>query len=333
MTRTLILHIGAHRTATSALQQYLHENFSNLQQRGFFQTFKTRRHLKLMNELFNGTRTPADVAQQIHERADKQNHKIHTAILTDEDICMRRDLSVLAEFRKWFDVKVVFTLRRQDTWLESWFFQNIKWQWNDRLSHCSFDEFMAMRADFHWIHYDRYLSHLEQLFGQDNIILNVLEKGQMPQGPIEAFCDSIGLTDRSGFTPPSHTNESYSPAISEFMRCLPLDQAPTDYRAMLTNACARIDRRQLGNTKKQSERLMPPAQRAEVMAEYATGNRRVAQRYFNRDQLFLDPLPAADAPLANMALPGDSYALMRDLVAPLLEEIITHYKAQKPEEK
>lgn len=325
MKRTLILHIGAHRTATSALQAYLHANFRNVQDKGFFYPYKVRRHLKLMNQLFSGQRSPKEVAQDLNARADNRNKAIETIILSDEDVCMRRDLAPLAAFRKWFDVKVVFTLRRQDTWLESWFFQNIKWQWNKKLSHCTFDEFLGMREDFHWIHYDRYLKHLEKLFGKDNIILNIHEKDQMKSGPIETFCDSVGLTDRDGFSAPAHINESYSPAISEFMRCLPLDEAPDYYRGVLTTACAQIDKEISGGKQKQSERLMPPDQRRAIMAEYAAGNRAVAQRYFGRDELFLDPLPAEDAPLATMELPADSYELMRSLVAPLISAVIAHH--------
>lgn len=333
MKRTLILHIGAHRTATSALQEYLHANFEPLQEKGFLYPFRVRRHLKLMNKLFNGQQDPAEVARTLTARADKRAHPIRAVILSDEDICMRRDLSVLAKFREWFDVKVVFTLRRQDSWLESWFFQNIKWQWNKKLSHCTFDEFMGLREDFHWIHYDRYLQHLEALFGQDNIIVNVHERGQMTGGPIETFCDSIGLTDREGFRAPAHINESYSPAISEFMRCLPLDEAHSGYRGILTAACAEIDKAMNGGGKKQSERLMPPKQRAAVMADYEAGNRAVARRYFGREELFFDPLPGADAPLAQMQLPADSYALMRDLVTPLMQAVIAHQAAERAERK
>lgn len=328
LKRKLILHIGAHRTATSALQVFLFENFQPLKQKGFFYPFKVRRHLKLMNQIFNGTRDIAETATLLTERADKQPQEIHTLILSDEDICMRRDLGVLARFRDSFDVKIVFTLRRQDTWLESWFLQNIKWQWNEKLSHCTFDDFMALREDFHWIHYDRYVRHLEELFGRDNIILNVLEKGQMPDGPIEAFCDSIGLTDREGFSAPAHINESFSPQISEFMRCLPLDLADTGYRGRLTAACAKIDTALTGGSK-QSERLMPHDQRAALMAEYEAGNHAIAQRYFDRDRLFLDPLPDPEAPLAQMALPTDSYQLMKEYVAPLLAMIIADHDKQK----
>lgn len=333
MKRTLILHIGAHRTATSALQEYLHANFEPLQKQGFLYPLRVRRHIKLINKLFNGLQTPAEVARNLNNRSDRRPHPIHSVILSDEDICMRRDLSVLAQFREWFDVKVVFTLRRQDSWLESWFFQNIKWQWNHKLSHCTFDEFMGLREDFHWIHYDRSLRHLEALFGQENIIVNVHERGQMKGGPIETFCDSIGLTDRTGFRAPAHINESYSPAISEFMRCLPLDEAHSSYRGVLTAACAKIDKAMNGGGKKQSERLMPPQQRAAVMGEYEAGNRAVARRYFNRDELFFEPLPDADAPLAQMQLPADSYALMRDLVTPLMQAVIAHQEAERLERK
>ncbi len=327
MKRRLILHIGAHRTATSALQAYLFNNSAHLKTRGFFYPFQVQRHLKLMNQLFREERAPDDVAGAITRRADRQPEDIHTVILSDEDICMRRDLGILGRFREWFDVRVVFTLRRQDTWLESWFMQNIKWQWNPKLSHCSFDEFMSMREDFHWIHYDRYLHHLEQVFGRENIILNIYEKSQMPGGPIDAFCNSIGLTDREDFAAPTHMNESFSPRISEFMRCLPLDMAPVPYRAMLTSACAEIDRRMNGG-QRPSERLLPHDRRMALMREYEDGNRAVAQRYFDRDRLFLEPFPEPDAPVADMRLPGDSYELMKLFVAPLLEAIIRDHRGR-----
>lgn len=331
MKRRLILHIGAHRTATSALQAFLFDNFQPIKSKGFFYPFKVRRHLKLVNQLFSGKRSVEETAALLTERADKIPQDIHTIILSDEDICMRPDLSLLGRFRDTFDVKVVFTLRRQDTWLESWFFQNIKWQWNKKLSHCSLDEFLAMREDFHWIHYDRYVGHLEAVFGRDNVILNVHEKGQMPDGPIEAFCDSIGLTDRSGLSPAAHMNESFSPRISEFMRCLPLDEAHPSYRNFLTSTCAGIDRTLSGGSK-QSERVIPHDRRIALMSEYADGNAAIARRYFDRDQLFLDPLPAADAPLAQMQLPADSYQLMSGYVWPLLQAIIAEHQKDKEQE-
>jgi hypothetical protein len=324
--RRLILHIGTHRTATTALQAYLHDNFRPLKTKGFLYPFKVRRHLKLMNQLFSGMRDLQETATAIAKRADSHREDLHTVILSDEDICQREDLRLLGRFRDTFDVKVVFTLRRQDIWLESWFLQNVKWQWNKKLSHCSLDEFLAMREDFHWIHYDRYVRHLEEVFGRENIILNIHEKQQMLGGSIETFANSIGLTNRDGLTPPEHINESFSPEISEFMRCLPLGQAQPEYRNILVSACAGIDHNLNSTGKKQSERIISHAERLALMQAYQDGNRALAQRYFKRDQLFFDPLPDPDAPLADMTLPDDSYQLMEQFVAPLVKALILERK-------
>lgn len=279
--------------------------------------------MKQMNQLFSAKRDVREMTDIINKRADTHPEDIHTVIMSDEDICLRQDLSPLAGFRDSFDVKVVFTLRRQDAWLESWFLQNIKWQWNKKLSHCSLDEFLAMREDFHWIHYDRYVQHLEKVFGKDNVILNIHEKQQMQGGPIETFCHSIGLTDTSAFTNPPHMNESFSPKISEFMRCLPLDTASVSYRNMLTSACANIDRTlNRPGGKSRGERIIPHTERLALMAQYQKGNRALAKRWFGRDELFFDALPDADAPLTDMALPADSYQVMEQFVAPLLAAII-----------
>lgn len=298
-----------------------------MMRRGFLYPFGVRRHLDQVNRLFADPGRVAAMTETLTARADDKKHPIRAIVLSDEDICMRRDLGALARFRDGFDVKVVFTLRRQDIWLESWYLQNVKWQWDSKLSHCRFDDFLQMRDAFHWIHYDSYVRHLEKLFGRENVILNLYEKQQMASGPIEMFCDSIGLTDRTGFGAPAHVNASYSPRISEFMRRLPLHEAKEPYRERLNLACAAVDRALTGG-RRQTELMIPHAARAELMAEYAPGNRALAQRYFGRDALFLEPLPGPDVPLAQRALPADSDTLMRDYVWPLISAIIQDQQNQ-----
>jgi hypothetical protein len=324
----LILHIGAHRTATTSLQAHLYKNVKTLKDKGVLYPFNVRRHLRLMHAVFSGKRTVADTANNILKRIESQSQDIHTVILSDEDVCIRPDLSILTEFQDKFDVKIAFTLRRQDTWLESWFFQNIKWQWNPNLAHCTFEQFLPQRDRFHWVHYDRYVSHLEKLFGKENILLNVHERGQMPDGPIAAFFDRIGLTDYSDLADAPHINNRFSPQVSEFMRNLPLDEAPVPYRDILAKACARMDRTLNENKPRQSELMLTHEQRVSVLSEYEEGNKAIAQRYFGRDQLFFDALPPADAPLADMSLPATNYELMEHMVAPLIRELIANYNEE-----
>lgn len=324
--RTLYLHIGTHRTATSSIQAFMHANNEILPGMGILYPYNVRRHLQLANQILNGQRDVAEVARDLNARADSRKADIHSIVLSDEDISMRGELSVLKQFRDHFDVKVIFSLRRQDLWLESWFLQNIKWQWNKSLSHCTFDEFLARRGEFHWAAYNSYVQHLEALFGKENIILQVFEKEQMRDGPVVEFARAIGITSMDGLTQPPHINSSQSPMMTEFMRCLPLDEAPPNFRSHLEKACSQVDGALIKEGADSSSLLIDHATRLEILAEHAPGNRLLAQRYFGRDQLFIAPVPGPDAPVAPMRLPDDSYDTMRKFVEPFVRALIAAEK-------
>jgi hypothetical protein len=322
MRKTLYLHIGSHRTATTSIQQFMNKNFDTLIEEGYIYPYGMPRHLRLMNALFSGNQSVADAAADLTRRANSKAGDVNTIVLSDEDVSTRPDLSLLAQFQDHFDVKVVYSMRRQDLWLESWYFQNIKWQWNPLLSHCTFEEFLTHRADFHWIDYDPYVANLEALFGAENVLLNVFEKQQMPDGPVIEFARTIGLTDLTGFTDAPHFNSSMSAHMVEFVRHLPLDSLDTPERDLLRVALEQVDQLHLNNTAKQSERLMPRDLRESVLQIYAAGNQALATRRFGRDDLFLDPLPADDTELAQLVLPDTPADLMAQFVGPLLLQLV-----------
>lgn len=328
MQRTLYLHVGAHRTATSSIQKFLQQNFEALQEQGYLQAFGQARHFDIVNRIFKRELDVAELSADLAQRADAKAHPIHSIILSDEDICTRSNLARLARFRAFFDVKLVFMLRRQDLWIESWYQQNVKWQWNAELANLTFAEFLAKRGRFFWIDYDARVRHMEKLFGTENVICRVFERSAMPEGPVATFCDAIGLTDRSGLLPPPHINTSLSPQMTEFMRHLPLNSIPEKQRRAFEQACVKADwhvRRQSGP---QSPHYMDPATRALVLAEYADANATLARRHFGRDQLFLEPLPPADAPLAPQQLPDDSALLMEAFVRPFVSALAEIQAAQ-----
>lgn len=322
MRRTLYLHIGSHRTATTSIQQFLNRNFDALTTWGYLYPYKMPRHVQLMNGLFSGKQTVAETAADLNARADAKPQPVGKIVLSDEDVSTRPDLSLLAEFQEHFDVKVVYSMRRQDLWLESWYFQNIKWQWNPLLSHCTFEEFLNYREDFHWIHYDRYVAGLEALFGAENVLLTVFEKSHMPDGPVIEFCRQIGIDDITGFSEAPHFNSSMSAEMVEFVRHLPLDALNPPERDLLRVALEQVDRHHLKNTGKQSERLMSYDLRRSILEIYENGNQTLAARRFDRADLFFDPLPAPDATLARMVLPATSAEVLDRFVAPLLLRLV-----------
>lgn len=327
--RRLYLHIGNHRTATSSIQSFMANNAKALRQKGVLYPYNTPRHLKLMNQLFDGSKTPQEVAKDLEFRAESKPMDIHSILLSDEDISCRRDLSVLAKFRDYFDVKVIFCLRRQDLWLESWYFQNVKWQWRPALCHLTVDEFYNRRDDFPWMDYKAHITHLETLFGRENVLLNVFERGQMPEGPVESFAQLMGLELDDSFTTPPKRNASLTPLVSEMMRCLPLDEAPTDYRVVFDRACGKVDEI-IRKTQPESagSLILSHDQRSTILKEHAAGNAWVAERYFGRDELFHDPVPDETAKVSELRLPADSYETMETLVAPLVRALIDAHKAK-----
>ena len=227
--KTLYIHLGTHRTATSSIQEYLHSNFDALVAQGVLYPLGVRRHVHLVNNLFSGRRNPLELAHDLLQRAESKPTAIHSIILSDEDIAMRRNLSIFAQMQEVFDVKFVYCLRRQDIWLESWYMQNVKWQWDKTLAHITFPEFCNRISDFHWIDYDNYLSHLESLVGKENVITYVFERRDMPRGPVQAFADLVGIDSRN-LPPPPHSNASFSPLLVEFSRRLPMEKAPPALR-------------------------------------------------------------------------------------------------------
>ncbi|WP_370231830.1 hypothetical protein [Cognatishimia sp.] len=328
MKRTLYLHIGAHRTATTSIQKFMFQNFEQLLRVGIFYPFRIPRHARFINEIFSRKHSARSATKALNERIGNWEHQLNrpvtTLVLSDEDICRRTNLKRLADFRKYFDVKVLYSVRRQDLWLESWYFQNIKWQWNKTLANCTFETFMEHRDEFHWINYDSYLRMVEAEFGRENVLLTVFEKQQMPNGVIGTFADHIGLKDPASFEQPTHENYSLSAEMAEFLRHLPLHEVPEPERDILRRTFEQVDRNAFGNTRYQSERIMPLAQRESVLADYAVENAAVAQRYFGRDALFMDPLPPADGPLANLNIPRDSNEVIEKFVVPLLKQLLAN---------
>lgn len=316
--RKLFLHVGVHRTGTTSTQRFMRENFDTLLRKGLLYPFGVKRHDRLILRILDGSLKVEDLALDLEKRAGSHPHPVHSVVLSDEDISLIRDFNLFAPLKERFEVKVVVSMRRQDLWLESWYLQNIKWQWNPALAHLSFDEFFERRAEFFWIDYAERFAHFETVFGPGSVVAGVFERGDMPEGPIQSFLHMLGIQDLTGFGPFVHRNSSLTPLMSEFMRNLPMDEMPIPERTLVEAACIEVDKTLPTNG---SKLLMNFDQRAQVVAEYADSNRHVAKTWFDREVLFRDPLPPRDAPLADHTIPAGSGELIGGFVAPILRKL------------
>jgi hypothetical protein len=316
----LFIHIGTHRTATTSIQSYLYENRRALIDKGFLYPFDMRRHAIFFRKVADGRINTVGLADRILSDFERLPTSVRNVIVSDEDISFYTDYSILADLKKDFDLHFILYMRRQDLWLESWYLQNIKWQFDQRYRALPFADFYAKRADFHWMHYDRVVAQLEALVPKENIHLTVFERDQMPGGPVATFARAVGLTDTEGFQAAEHKNSSMSPLMTEYLRHLPLHEASAPFRGFIESACARVDAADPG--RRPGAIYMAPAERAQYLSNFAEGNAALARKYFGRDQLFLEPLPPADAPMAFFDLPKDSATLLEKFVGPMVAEMI-----------
>ena len=316
----LFVHIGTHRTATTSIQSYLYDNREALIEKGFLYPFEMRRHAIWFRKIADGRSSAAAFAERILSDLERLPSSVHSAIVSDEDISFYPDLTILADLKKDFELHFVLYMRRQDLWLESWYLQNIKWQFDQRYRGLPFDGFYNRRAEFHWMHYDRVVAQLETMVPRENIHLTVFERDQMPGGPVPTFARVVSLGDTERFAEAEHKNSSMSPLMTEFLRHLPLHQASAAFRGFIEQACARVDAADPG--RRGSALYIDHAERARYLAEFAEGNAKLAKDYFGRDQLFLEALPSANAPLAFFDLPKDSGELLEKFVGPVFAEMI-----------
>lgn len=178
---------------------------------------------------------------------------------------IKKDLDSLGVF----NVKIIVYLRRQDEWLESAYNQKTKTGSLETL--CSdYDK----KRDWSLL-----LKRWEESFGQQNLIVKVYDRAQMPQGIIADFLDIFSLTPEK-FTIPADSNKSIDSDLLQIKRLaneievqVPLNKIDHINDILLQNY-------------PQKKFLFSFDERLKILKNYQKSNESVAQKYFGRKNLF-----------------------------------------------
>lgn len=319
MRRRLYLHVGCHRTATTSIQQFMVRNFDTFLAHGYLVPYRVGRHFDAINKLSDGALTVQHLAKDLNRRADSKPYDIHSLLMSDEDICTHKSIDFLSGLNDHFNVTVLMSVRRQDLWLESWYLQNIKWQWNPKFAHIGFSEFLKNAGAFHWLNYFNLYDRFAKKFGTNAIRVTVFERDQLPNGPIVEFARNIDLQNWQEFWHPEITNHSMSGETAEVLRHLPLDEISEPMRQLVQSIFEHLDR-QHSNGKRPS--LFTPETRADIVRTFQKSNSVLAKKAFDRDDLFspiyMDQMPHKQ----HMTLPNSDDVLGK-FFAPFIKELFT----------
>lgn len=210
----LILHIGAHKTGTTALQNFLALNYEQLLSYGvlyprFSANIAVPHHIIMRPivapknndyiwsiEGVDNIRTELDIRDAIHREVDETG--AHTVIMSTEFLFVNKPIfnniaeGNLARYAKrlfsGFDVEVVVYLRNQPDWLESCYIEAVKG------AHTCYEhdikEYILYRHP-EYMDYREYLEPWLDAFGRERIHVRIYERAA---GAIEKdVINNIGL--------------------------------------------------------------------------------------------------------------------------------------------
>lgn len=272
MLKTFI-HIGLHKTGTTAIQTLLYANRGRLAKQGYVYPetgMQQRGHHKLAWALHRKPELRGLWSELLDEISQR---KLPRIILSSEEFEFLRGPRRWKELRSLLptDLRIVCYLRRQDDFLLSAYSQHVKGGGYETLE--SFMARISGRLD-----YLKFLEGIEKAVGRDNIIVRVYEDEQLPRGLFHDFLEAIEVEPATFRIPAGRAN----PRLSEDALRIMLEINPLIEDSAVRKRIAKIVQSGLSGCTGSSPPLLDAAARMNLIAQFAESNMEVARRYLGR---------------------------------------------------
>lgn len=207
--KTLYVHIGMHKTATTTIQHFCKENTDLLSSKNYaYPIFpfsfpnkpKERNGAFLFTKYFDSKgERHEDIELEYYARGIEIVHDLFkehdNVIVSDERLWINfynKGARVLVRLLKdsrehGYQVKIIAYLRRQDKLIESWWNQRIKVH-----AYMTYDLAGAIK-EYHYLDYYTMLSKFAELAGRENLIVRRFEEAVKNSGIIQDFLGIFGL--------------------------------------------------------------------------------------------------------------------------------------------
>jgi hypothetical protein len=297
------LHIGAPKTGSTMLQRVLFEcrealpalgiRYSDVSLRGFG-------HHDIAFLIGGGypewaTAQPKTLDELRTELASELRGWTGSVLLSSEDFYLYpnpagvRDFLATSGALDGRDPKIVVYVRRQDDAYESWYNQTIKAQgYTHTIEEC-------LRAFRNLFDYDRQLAEWEAVFGRDALDVRPYQRADFVDGDLlHDFLAALGLDPHAFGNSNVNVNTSLNRDLLEFQRALNALPLAIPKKRSFHRRLIELSNRTRGSGLFDERPVLGARARTELVQSYDDGNRRVAERYLSRPQLFSDSPVASD---------------------------------------
>lgn len=237
-----------------------------------------------------------NLVDQLITEAKESN--CHTVILSDESICKKSPLKH-NYLKSFFDeIKVIFFLRRQDLFLESYYNQIIKRAWKKKRCFAEPETLIDYGLSLDWLHFDKLLDGFSAIFGRDAIMAFPFERGAIPKNIGRFFLlDVCGAKKNNLKLDQTVANTSIPYSSLGILRSLnKRDRSVISEGGAPRQIIEGIIKREFSDA---SKYIIDHKARKAFMKNYQTGNNYVAENHVTpaSKQLFKIGLPPANTPI------------------------------------
>lgn len=324
--KSLVLHVGANKTGSSAIQEFLRLNADALSCAGVHVAAAdlspkgkiSGQHIWLIEEALTD---PGKGALDISEKIDRIMATLDDSarlLISAENLSNGKGAEALfADAAARYDTRVILYIRRQDELLLS------SWQqWESKID----GDFWAwmidcvgQRGDWSTV-----LQAWERIVPREKITVRIFDRESLPESDVIAdFAQvlDVGECFADFARPEAPVNPSFTEAVVDFAKGNPLlfrdkhDNAFYDAVSQLTGERYR---------RKARESVVTHAQRLAILRRYADSNEWVRQAYFPKCEapLFTPPEPEDYEVLAGDALERQKWELLASLVFGLARRVM-----------
>ncbi len=282
MNRILYLHIGLHKTGTSAIQRFLGYNRAVLGKMGVIVPGE-RREENLHHDiaLQASVKTNAETSRKKFRSTIESIASLGERIVLSSEVFSDKKfihVEVLEELTSYFStIRVIVYLRRHDTMIESAYNQIVK---HDPIS------IPFYRGVWYNLIYTQKLAPFVQMFGKDSIVVRPYEKNQFIGSTIIAdFMSCIDVAPSESFViPGGRVNTSLTLDALEYKRLLNTVCTPKEARFDVANPITQYSEqeRETYPADQGHRYLLSPLERISLLKRTEADYALIAHKYLDR---------------------------------------------------
>jgi hypothetical protein len=303
MGKTIFIHIGAHKTGTTAIQSFFALNRKILKKNGILYPGSDNAHhivgWELKNIKDNGyildeNSNTMQIMWEI-KKTDCPIIVLSSETFTESNIAAEVKNVIENILVESVEIKIIHYCRRQDHLLQSVYQERVK-----AAKSCETIREYLIQKDSHlmtaWNYWNK-LKPWSENFDRDNIIVKIYEKDQFYNSNlISDFCNIIGLELTEDFQLPSkkQSNIGLDNDSIEIIRICNSASNNPELRRFLLLSLWEISQKNIGDP----YTLLSPQERIALLEKFDSSNQKVAREYLGREDgnLFTEPWPDPDEP-------------------------------------